>query len=75
MSLPTDALAEQLCHLIEGKLIAMGKEPMNVQVLVTGAAETPALQDEGGVFLTAADSVTEEVPDAGGDVPDLMSHA
>ena len=39
---------EQLRQLIEGRLIAMGKEPMNVQILVTGAAETPALQDEGG---------------------------
>ena len=76
LSLPTDAPAEQLRQLIEGKLITMGKEPMNVQVLVTGAAETPALQDEGGVFLTAADSGMEEaIPVAGGGVPDLESHA
>lgn len=75
MSLPADAPAERLRQLIEGRLIAMGKEPMNVQVLVTGAAETPALQDEGGVFLTAVDSGMEKISVTGGDIPDPESHA
>lgn len=47
---------------------------MNVQVLVRGAAETQALQDEEKVFLKAADSGMEEEPAVGGDVPDLKSH-
>lgn len=41
-ALPTDVLGEQ--SLIE---IATGKEPMNVQVLVPGTVEAPALQDIG----------------------------
>ena len=60
MTLPTAVPAEQLRQLIDGKLIAMGKEPMNVQVVVTGAAGTPALQDEGGVFVETTDDGVED---------------
>ena len=57
MALPTNVPPDQLRQLIEGKLIAMGKEPRNVQVLVTEGEtgeERPDLMDGDGVFVRGA---------------------
>jgi hypothetical protein len=67
MSLPTSAPADELRQLIDGKLIAMGKEPRNVQVLVMGTergGEHPALQDEDGIFVDATEGGAAGVPTA-----------
>ena len=53
MSLPVSRIAgEQMRQMIYGKLMAMEREPRNVQVLIT-EGEALALQDEGGVFVEA----------------------
>ena len=56
MSLPVSGIAgEQMRQMIDGKLMAMEREPRNVQVLITEAesGEALTLQDEGGVFVEA----------------------
>ena len=63
--LPTNVSTEQLHQLINAKLIGMGKELTNVQVLVAGATDIPALQDEGGVFVDATDVGSEGGPTLG----------
>ena len=53
MSLPVSGIAgEQMRQMIDGKLMAMEREPGNVQVLITEAesGEALALQDKGGVL-------------------------
>ena len=67
MSLPTSVPADELRQLIDGKLIAMGKEPGNVQVLVTGTGrgeEHPALQGEDGIFVDTSGGGAAGVPTA-----------
>ena len=52
MELPTEAVGDEVRQMIEGRLIAQGREPHNVQV-VLGATPTEAfcLQDAEGTFL------------------------
>ena len=57
MELPVSVPGDQLRQMIDGKLIAMEKEPRNVQVLMMEAEsgeESLSLQDEGGVFAEVA---------------------
>ena len=54
MDLPVSVTGEELRQLIDGKLIATGKEHKNVQVLVSvseAGEESLALQDQAGVFV------------------------
>ena len=56
LGLPTEASAEDLRRMIEGKLTEEDREPRNVQVLIQdtegGGATRLLLQDENGIFLT-----------------------
>ena len=60
MELPTEAVGDEVRQMIEGRLIAQGREPRNVQV-VLGATPTEAfcLQDAEGTFLNVEE---EEQP-------------
>ena len=63
MELPVSVPGDQLRQMVDGKLIAMEKEPRNVQVLITEAEsgeESLALQDEGGVFVEVAAAAVPE---------------
>ena len=59
MSLPVSVPGTELRQLIDGKLIGMGKEPRNVQVVIVeteSGVERLSLQDEEGIFVDAGDS-------------------
>lgn len=54
LGLSPDIPLGELRLIIEGKLVEVGKEPMNVQVVVCGAEAGPVcLRDDDGVFLEA----------------------
>ena len=67
MSLPVNVPGTELRQLIDGKLIGMGKEPRNVQVVIVeteSGVERLSLRDEGGIFVDAGDSDLEaETPE------------
>ena len=76
MGLPVSVTGNELRQLIEGKLIATGREPKSVQVLIgmsESGEESLGLQDEAGVFVeveaeAAAGAIIEEQIDAETDV-------
>ena len=57
MGLPVSVTGDELRQLIKGKLIATGREPKSVQVLISmseSGEESLGLQDEAGVFVEVA---------------------
>ena len=59
MELPVSVPGDQLRQMVDGKLIAMVKEPRNVQVLITEVGseeESLALQDVGRGFVEVSAS-------------------
>ena len=56
MELPTKGAVDETRLIIEGKLVGMGRDPLNVQVLVaedSHGREFVSLRDVGGVFVEA----------------------
>ena len=66
MSLPTKALPADLRQMVEGRLIADGREPQNVQVKIREQSDGSVLlelQDMSGVFVMAQPLEAEETPE------------
>ena len=65
MSLPVNVPGTELRQLIDGKLIGMGKEPRNVQVVIVETESgLERLSLQGGIFVDAGDSDLEaETPE------------
>ena len=66
LGVPRTVSASDIRQLVEGAITELGREPRNVQVLLREAetGTTVCLQDEGGLFFTAAplDTETQESP-------------
>ena len=66
LELPTSASTDELRQMIDGKLLEIGREPPNVQVLVVtpegGGADAIKLRDETGIFLEAREQAAFEEP-------------
>lgn len=71
MSLPVNVTGNELWQLIDGKLIATGRELKSVHVLISmseSGEESMVLQDETGVFVEVSvqSEVTAEASNADG---------
>ena len=67
LDLPSTAPLDDVRQMIEGKLLEMGREPRNTQVLLQEAARGVhvSLQDVDGIFLEAEPPVRAESPNGG----------
>ena len=60
LELPSDGTSATLRQLIEGKLIELGHEPRNVQVIVASADSKLYLADESGIIKQELEHVSPE---------------
>jgi len=60
----TTARGDELRQMVDGKLTEMGKEPRNVQVIISGA-ERLLLRDDNGVFLEVDSEESADSPGGG----------
>ena len=69
LDVPTTATTEDLRRLINGKLTDLGREPMNVQVVLQRSSKgtTLTLRDVGGDFMEAKPVESESEDDGDGE--------
>jgi len=60
----TTARGDELHQMVEGKLTEMGKEPRNVQVIISGAKRL-SLRDDNGIFLEVDPEESVDSPGGG----------
>ncbi len=63
LQLPTTTSADELCQMIDGKLIEEGKDPHNVQVVLEGVEPKSefSLEDADGRFLDVSVETEEDL--------------
>lgn len=65
LEVPTTAAGDEIWQMVEGKLTEPGREPQNVQVMLSSGTPKAvfSLQDEEGEFLTITEEGEEEPPE------------